>query len=171
MKQIVSFFTIIALIISMASPALCSTNWVSLGYKDNCSNISAGFRDGNFGLDVGLIFTDEEYQDVTDGIPDGVSYTSVGEVAADEWELCTDVLWFYDISEKTALYLGPGVMLKRYKEIVKDNDTGKLYARSAESKIEVSGSVGVKCTLNDSVGIGFGYHTEHGVNVQVVWGF
>jgi hypothetical protein len=169
---LVSFF----LIIVLSFPCQGANNfwgvhesaqlWISGGVND-CFTGSLGFRQNNFGLEVGCCFNSEiSKNDFLDyPCPHGY-YTVIGNKRVGN-TLGIDLLYFYSPNNYIfSVYGGIGVYAEGQIEIVRSNATGWLYRNGCDSKFYFPFSVGIKYLFDKKYEMGLGYHTLRGFNAQ-----
>ncbi|HEX7713714.1 MAG TPA: hypothetical protein VF531_06800 [Bacillota bacterium] len=122
--------------------AFQDSSWISCGYQDNSYSLGFfGYRIQDHAVELGALISD----DTGYGLPGyGLDY-----------------LFFKDLSDETAIYGGIGLYRRYYLD-----DTGGFKGRT-----EWAYSIGAQHDFFQALGLGFGYHSIRGVNLQVKLGF
>lgn len=140
--------------------------WVSGGKGDEPS-AAIGVREKNVGFEFGgLANSDWADTDILDYPVPHNSYTNLGEQNVGN-TLGLDVLGFYNVHERVALYAGLGGYFSDKAVIARSNATGLYYTQSDESGFEAAASAGVQFKLGNRFLLGAGYHSIRGVNLQL----
>jgi|LSQX01.3.fsa_nt_gb hypothetical protein len=169
---LVSFF----LIIVLSFPCQGANNfwgvhesvqlWISGGVND-CFTGSLGFRQNNFGLEVGYCFNGEmSKKGFLDYPCPHYDYTVIGIKRVGN-TLGIDLLYFYSPNNYIfSVYGGIGVYAEDQSKIVRSNVTGWLYRNGCDPKFYFPFSVGIKYLFDKKYEMGLGYHTLRGFNAQ-----
>lgn len=156
----------LALVFTIAGMASASDIYTygSIGYQDPMLNLSGALRFGNFGMEIGLGF--RQYPEILDYPCPHDDYIIIDDHYKSAL-LGMDLLHFVDIGENCSLYSGVGFYLVGYDMVAESNATGWLYREDTtfEGRFAYSGGLQIH---EDHIGIGIGYHSLRGVNLQMV---
>lgn len=140
--------------------------YFGLGYKDPFWNLSCGLRfAGNFGVEFGVGV--RQYPGILD-YPCPHSYYTIIDDNYKAVLLGFDLIHYTDIGEKVTLYAGAGLYVVGYDTVVESNSTYWVYRQytTYEGKFAYSGGIQIHENI---IGIGLGYHSLRGVNLQMVF--
>ncbi len=151
---------------ALAQESLLQEAWLSVGAKDSDVSAALGYRMKYIGFEVGFLNNSEFKEDVLKWNVPHNDYTDLGTKRTGS-SFGIDLLGFYDINDRFALYAGPGVYAEGRQHVAQSNATGWYYEESDESRVIVAGSAGIHARLSDSVFAGVGYHTIRGVNGKI----
>jgi hypothetical protein len=157
----------LVLIVAGMASAQASNNstYVSVGYQDPMFNLSGALRWGGYGVEIGLGF--RSYPEMLDYPCPHYNYTILDDYYYSAL-IGVDLLRYIDIGENCSLYAGAGLYLLGYDMVVQSNDTGWIYRQESTVQGSFAYSGGLQFHQNEGFGVGVGYHSLRGYNLQVL---
>jgi hypothetical protein len=166
-KLSITVIVTLALVMTAAGTTLAHDNYTygTIGYKDSMLNISGAVRFGHFGVEVGAGFRD--YPGILDYPCPHSDYTIIEDYYK-TYQVGIDLIHYTDLADNVSIYAGAGLYLQGFDTISQSNVTDWVYREftSFEGRFAYSGGLQVH---EDHVGVGIGYHSIRGVNLQVVF--
>ncbi|TCL71584.1 hypothetical protein EDC14_100746 [Hydrogenispora ethanolica] len=171
--SILSILLIAALLLALPGAAqaapLGDMVTLSIGDARDGSSLAVGGRFGDWGLEAGAIPGDGRY-------PDALDYPCPHDdyrVVDDDYVPGTygfDTLRYFDLQPQLAVYLGAGLYFAEHQTMVQSRATGWIYENASTTETDPAFSGGI-VYRNDQVGIGLGYHSLRGANLQFLVNF
>lgn len=166
-KQITVAFLLVLLLLLNTNETHAADNdfmWIGVSWCTDFLAVSSSHKlKDNWGFEFGGILgfshSTEDYP-----CPHG-SYTIIDEEDL-LWGFGLDGLYLIPIKQFT-LYGGGGVYWYKYQIVACSHATGWLYQQDWFGKFRLAYSVGAKLKLTEKWGLGAGYHSERGFNIQV----
>jgi hypothetical protein len=157
----------LALVLIIAGTASASDNYTygTIGYGDPMFNFSGAQRFGNLGVEfaVGV----RPYPGILDYPCPGWDYTIIDDYYYSAL-VGIDLLRYVDIGENTSVYAGAGLYLLGYDTVAESNVTYWTYRQNTTFEGCFAFSGGLQFHP-EGFGVGIGFHSIRGVNLQMIF--
>ncbi len=158
----------LALVLFIAGMASASENYIygSFGHNDSMFNFSGAMRFGHYGVELGL--GGRSYPGMLDYACPHTDYTIIND-HYDSLLLGVDLIRYFDLGESCSIYVGAGVYLLGYEVLSQSNATGWVYREYTGAEGSFAYSYGLQFHQDEGFGIGAGYHSLRGYNLQMIF--
>lgn len=157
----------LALVLTVAGTVSASDSYTygSFGYNSPMFNLSGAQRFGDFGVEFGLGV--RQYPGILDYPCPVWDYTIIEDYYYSAL-VGIDLLHYVDIGENTSVYAGAGLYLLGYDTVAESNATYWTYRQytSFEGHLAFSGGLQFH---PEGFGVGIGFHSIRGVNLQMIF--
>lgn len=137
----------------------------SIGYKEPMFNFSGAVRFGHFGVEVGAGY--RLYPGMLDYPCPHYDYTIIDYDYLSSL-VGVDLIHYIDLADNVSIYAGGGLYLMEYDTVVESNSTYWVYRQYTRYEGRFAYSGGLQIHQN-GIGIGIGYHSLRGVNLQMLF--
>ena len=166
-KLIVSMILLVCFLALFFNAAQASTYaYGSIGNNYEKTNFSLAIRSNDDGFELGFGFYD---------FPGLLKYPCPHnnyEIVNNKYfdMICgIDYLRYSDFTDHLSVYGGIGAYMKGYQIISQSNATGWYYQEDTINEFTLAYSGGIQYHSANGIGVGIGYHSVRGANIQVIF--